>query len=82
MNIGAHLKIMRGKKTLRQVAKKLDCDFTWLSKVENNKEIPSWETLVKILKLYGEKDFPLWAKEHLMRTKQKQFLLAIQALPF
>lgn len=73
---GAALRNERGERTLREVAAKVDCNFTWLSKVENGHDMPSWEALKNLLTIYGVKQFSEWAYWHLKLTKNEQFVLA------
>jgi transcriptional regulator with XRE-family HTH domain len=77
-NIGESLKIVRGSVPLREAAKRAGLDFTYLSKIENNREVPSWDMLKKLLNAYGaEPDLRRWAYWQLARTHKEQLKLAL-----
>lgn len=78
--LGQRLRTLRHQAqfTQRVAAQKLGIDFTFLSKIENDKLSPSWETLSAMLSLYGEKERTEWAFMHLMKTKAEQLGLAIR----
>ena len=77
-SLGESLRALRGDRTLRDVADATGYDFTWLSKVENGREVPSWNALKKLLKEYGVCELAEWAYAHLKLTKPEQFRLALQ----
>ena len=49
---GALLRTLRADLSLREAAKKLDCDFTYLSKIETGSMSPSWKFLKRAFKVY------------------------------
>lgn len=82
-DFGSDLRLMRhtSNMTLREAAKKLKCDHTWLSKVETNRQTPGWKNLKKMLALYGhEKEQPSFAASYLLRTHPEEFRKAMDFL--
>lgn len=77
-NLGECLRTLRGTMNLREAAKQTDLDFTYLSKIENNKEVPSWDAIKRLLKLYGEKDVRSYAYWQLAKSHGEQLKLAIE----
>ena len=77
---GPVLRTLRGDMTLREAAAKLDCDFTYLSKVECDTMYPSWDFLLKAFKLYkvSEDDRCMFAYWHLRRKHFAEFQLALR----
>lgn len=79
---GPYLRLLRDKLTLREAAAKLGCDFTYLSKVENDRQPPSWELLKKAFLVYEVSDVDqcLFAFWYLSRSQPEAFDLAIRHL--
>jgi len=79
-NIIRNLRFRRGKITLREAAKKLDCDFTYLSKVENGVMRPSWKFLQKAFVVYNipRVDQCMFAYLHLQGAHPKEFEMGLE----
>lgn len=78
-NLGENLKTLRYPMSLRVAAKQAGLDFTYLSKIENNREVPSWELVKRLLKVYtGNEDLKSWAYWQLSKTHKEQLALAVE----
>ena len=82
-DFGRYLRSFRkdSKKTLRQAAREIGCSHTWLSKVENNHELPGWKTLCRIAAVLDAGDaLPVLAFMQLQRSHPEQFEIALSLL--
>lgn len=55
MNIGRKLKVLRNEQGIgiKKLAERVDVNYTYLSKIENNKANPSKETIKRIAKYFN-----------------------------
>lgn len=78
--IGKKLRQYRGTMTQREAAKKLGCNFTYLSKIEHGRFFPSWAFLKRMCDLYHveEDDKNELAYLYLTKNHKEEFTKAVR----